>query len=425
MKFEEKMTVQLAKLRTFARASEGEPPPIFVGRKDILVDIEEVAKEAWQGNHATAHGISKSTRIVQGAPGAGKSSLIAELVSRSVKNGDTERAPRVLVLPSEMIRADASIALAALQVMIEMPQSNWKRLAKKAFDRVRISAGLAGLTLELTQQGQAKTQTPSNLFDLAKNQCKNSWRFPIIVAVDEAQSLRGGEDTAYARFIQSIHSASSGLPLTLVLAGLGDTADRAREMDLTRGLQIHDIGCLTKPEVSLFLLSTCEYFGIDVRGYERQLERLVHACDGWPRHLHFAIQALATEVLKRGAGEGLWRVDWSHIEKEAKASRTRYYQQQRSSEMKISSVLVAAIMDELPIDNGLKESTVTIAAIMRSIQSKVCDQVGWQLPKGMDATDFVAHLVHNGALHQKANGTFTCPIPSFRNYLIKTGYRDA
>ncbi len=196
-------------------------------------------------------------------------------------------------------------------------------------------------------------------------------------------------------------------------------------MDLQHGLQIHDISCLTEPEVSLFLRSTCKYFGIDRRGYERQVERLVHACDGWPRHLHFAIQALANEVLKREAIEGLSRVDWSHLEREARASRTQYYQQQRSSEMKIASVLVAAVMDELPIDTGLKESTITITAIMRSIQSKVRDQIDCQLPKGMDASDFVAHLVHNGALHQNADGTFTCPIPSLRNYLIETGYRDA
>ncbi len=118
------MTVQLAKLKAFARASDGEPPPIFVGRKDILINIEEVAKEAWHGNHAAAHDMSKSTRIVQGAPSAGKSSLIAELVSRSVKNDDTERTHRVLELADEMIRADVSTALTALPGMIEMPQSN-------------------------------------------------------------------------------------------------------------------------------------------------------------------------------------------------------------------------------------------------------------------------------------------------------------
>ncbi|MDE0113315.1 MAG: hypothetical protein OXN84_13675 [Albidovulum sp.] len=59
-------------LKNFVAAGEGAPPPVFVGRKKAIGDIEAAARRAWKPG-AASHGEPKATRIVYGAPGAGKS----------------------------------------------------------------------------------------------------------------------------------------------------------------------------------------------------------------------------------------------------------------------------------------------------------------------------------------------------------------
>jgi len=64
---------QAKKLASFLKQTEGDPPPVFVGRTDVIDDIALAADQVWKDNCAVAHGSAKTTRIIQGAPGAGKS----------------------------------------------------------------------------------------------------------------------------------------------------------------------------------------------------------------------------------------------------------------------------------------------------------------------------------------------------------------
>ena len=44
----------------------------------------------------------------------------------------------------------------------------------------------------------------------------------------------------------------------------------------------------------------------------------------------------------------------------------------------------------------------------------------WSLPEGMTARGFLDHLIHRGAL-QETDDIHSCPIPSFRAFLIEKG----
>ncbi len=57
--------MDVERIREYLRQGEGAPPPVFVGRDAILADILKASRES--------AGQPKMTRIVQGAPGAGKS----------------------------------------------------------------------------------------------------------------------------------------------------------------------------------------------------------------------------------------------------------------------------------------------------------------------------------------------------------------
>ncbi|MCY3995713.1 MAG: hypothetical protein OXF07_06210 [Rhodobacter sp.] len=62
------------------------------------------------------------------------------------------------------------------------------------------------------------------------------------------------------------------------------------------------------------------------------------------------------------------------------------------------------------------------AGILVRIGAHALDVItGHELPRSMSAHDFREHLVHQGALQERGDGSFRCPIPSFRNFLIEAG----
>ncbi len=65
------MPLNRARINEYLRQGKGTPPPAFVGRETFLDDIPTTAKASASQ--------PKMTRAVQGAPGAGKSSVLHEM----------------------------------------------------------------------------------------------------------------------------------------------------------------------------------------------------------------------------------------------------------------------------------------------------------------------------------------------------------
>ena len=73
-------------LRFFSEPSDREPAAFFVGRADETEDIERALARALR--HAQAGQRSAgATRLIQGAPGAGKSALLAHLEKKWTQAG--------------------------------------------------------------------------------------------------------------------------------------------------------------------------------------------------------------------------------------------------------------------------------------------------------------------------------------------------
>ena len=394
------------RLRDFVAAGEKSPPPVFVGRTEAIADIEAAARRAWKPG-ASNQGEPGATRILQGAPGAGKSSILAEMEFRSLRAA-APGSPRVLVLSSEWLTSDLPSALAAVSAAGGMNHDEWSKRAGSIHHRIS-AVGVFGLSMELARSG---AKPPDNLFALARAMPATAWNAPVIAAVDEAQNLPAGETTPTALFLQSIHNATSGLPLTLVLAGLGDTQDRAQKMGLTRGLKLYEVGRLSVEETDELMRGFCRRFGLRADGSEPFLAELAAGAEGWPRHLHFALQALGEEAL--AADGDLGRVSWNSAAKRAAESRLRYYRAQQSREMKATDRLVAAVMRDLRDD-------MPLSVVVGLIEANAADAPGFRLADSTTPEAFFRRLVHQGALHEGADGRFHCPIPSFRSFLIEEG----
>ena len=393
-------------LRDFVAESEKSPPPVFVGRTEAIADIEAAARRAWKPG-ASNQGEPGATRILQGAPGAGKSSILAEMEFRSHRAAAPE-SPRVLVLSSEWLASDLPSALAAVSAAGGMNHDEWSKRAGRIHHRIS-AVGAFGLSLELARSG---AKPPDNLFELAKAIPATTWSAPVIAAVDEAQNLPAGETMPTALFLQSIHNATSGLPLTLVLAGLGDTQDRAQKMGLTRGLKLYEVGRLSVEETDELMRAFCRRFGLSADGSEPFLAELAASAEGWPRHLHFALQALGEEAL--AADGDLGRVSWSAAAKRAAESRLRYSRAQQSQEMKDAAPLIAIALGKM----GEQSSRFKLKRLLAKLAAEAPDA---SLPAGMTVDSFYNHLTHRGALQERADASVYCPIPSFRSFLIEEG----
>ncbi len=307
-----------------------------------------------------------------------------------------------------MLEESVPRILALLREAGRLAQHEWLErgrdlLGSAAWRVESVSAGGAGISLSKEGLG--------GLLALREALPPGRWTRPIIVAIDEAPNLPPDRNSPTGILLRGIHGGETGLPLTLVLAGLGETADQANDLGLTRGRRIHEIGALKPRDASYFMMESCRNFGMDPGPWGERLDALVRPCEGWPRHLHFALQALGQVALETDGD--LSRVDWQLIEREADESRIRYYLGQQSRQMERSAGLVVGVMLSL-------NTRSRISSVMKSMKPND-REAGWQLPKGMDAGDFLDHLIHQGALHRHEDKTITCPIPSFRTFLMEAG----
>ncbi len=237
---------------------------------------------------------------------------------------------------------------------------------------------------------------------------------PIVLAIDEAQRFDRDSEDPLSKLFQSLHDGC-GLPIALVLAGLSDTGHSAGKMDLTRipAGQAHNIGRFPEQEVEELMTRSCAHFGIDIAGFEHEVDRLAEPCDGWPRHLHIVLKALGREAL--GTGGDLGRAEWEGVRDEIGTGRDGYYGHQFSPEMKKSINLAVRVMLELDCCHGRAGIEYLMDELHESNPRK------YPFPVGMDADSFFVHLLHKGALHEDSINRFVCPIPSFRAFLLEQG----
>ena len=405
-------------LRQFVAGGEKSPPPVFVGREGVISDIKAAALRAWTPG-AAKQGEPGMTRILQGAPGSGKSSVLAELEARCAA-AQAPGEPRIAVLNSADFDDMAGVYRRLAEAVNpeeadRLFEETWRGWS--AGVSAQFIAGAEGRR----EGGSSQAAPPPTMSAFARwaagwsrtaEAGARHWDYPLIVAIDEAQTLPAAPDSPASYFIRSIHNAAAGLPLTLVLAGLGDTADRAGEMGMTRGLVLHPIGSLTEAETGELMRGFCGRFGLDAAGRDAELEALAAPCEGWPRHLHFALQALGRQALAADGDPG--GIDWDAVGREAAESRLRYYVQQQSPEMQASHLLVAAVMRDL--GGGMATSGVD-----RLIEEHAADAPGYRLPVGTSSGEFRLRLVHQGALQRDDYGRYRCPIPSFRAFLVDAG----
>ena len=271
--------------------------------------------------------------------------------------------------------------------------------------------------------GQASRRTgmapPVPSFDdLCRRFPPSSWTRPVCLMVDEIQNVT----PAAKEVLNTLHEGKPGLPIVPVLAGLGNSYDivSAPEVGLSR-LEIdavRNLGALAPDEAHQAVETMFAACRVDRTGADDGWPALLaERSDGWPQHLHNGMRALAAELA---------RVDGKLVDVGAEAVlgrerdyRERAYLARISPEMEASRQLVAALFEALPQDGVPRDVIETEVDSLG--QPRDAGRRALQLPRGIDSEEFVSHLIRRGALQRGPHRRYSCPIPSFRRFLIAYG----
>ena len=242
----------------------------------------------------------------------------------------------------------------------------------------------------------------------------------MVLAIDEFQNTAGDRSSPHARILQAVHNQKYQAPIMLVLAGLGDTVDRAMHLGLSRPAHgtTWTLGCFDKDETADLIGGWGLHYGLPDGHWQITMRDIAQDCNHWPVHVQNALMAFAEEVV---AADGqLEEVQSSVVRSRSRRRQLAYYRTRMSPQMEESAYLVCAVMQDLQAGHGLGD-------IMDSIERHADSRPGsrWRLSEGMTVKNLALHLIHQGALHKHENGTIDCPIPSFRTWLINQGEPDS
>ena len=410
-------------LVTFAQRGEKSAPPVFIGRQEILDDIIQRADVGWQNHQSGEPG---NTLVIQGAPGAGKSSILAEL-QKNINKGEDGKTrwlqdePRILRLSNSEAR-DPELVLGRLAHLVDQKKARDLMAEKSKFWNASIRAGLPEMGVEVSRSSQTSSKAPSatlSLFQKWLDYNQLTLKGPIIIAIDEAQNLPSSTDLPSSLFLQDIHENNSNLPMSLLLAGLSDTRARAGDMGLTRALTVHSVGRFTHKESVELMERWCAHFGLEMGAQHQRLQVYCQLADDWPRHLHCAQKSLAQVIVDKsdaqpdftGALDALSEQEWMRVTAQFAQYRLVYYQERVSPEIKTYRPLITTVMKTLHNEPHRTDILDVLAG-----DSKKKDFPYYT----KETTDFCDHLIHQGVLQEDADGIVSCPIPSFRTWLIES-----
>ena len=404
----------------FVDDGEKDHPPVFTGRQDVLKHILTKATRTFE-RHS---GIPGNTTVITGAPGAGKSSVLGEIHHRS----SDENHVRVFYASESDVIQNLPMVLQSIAYAGMATPAGWRKaLVRFGHHWASHLPTVSGFGMTVDLKRLFTSPPPKNLREIATRYPREMWTSVVILAVDEIQRLPADQDRDHALFLRNIHDAATGLPLTLVLAGLGDTHDRLRSMGLTHGIQPSALGCFSRNELDELTEAWCEHFGIQIGSCRSQIDDLMAPTDGWPRHVHWAQQALAEALLFPGIDGHADRItDWSAVQRRSDTLRYGYYAAQYSRAMVASRTLVGQVMRDVARADRTG-NRLTLGQVVDAVDTYNGAQPGseWTLPDDMTARSYVIHLIHCGALDETPQtGTLSCPIPSFQSYILRRGGID-
>ncbi len=402
----------LKDLKEFAITKDRYLTSNFAGRKTEIARISNWIRDV-QNRHQD--GVNKpaagATMLIQGAPGAGKTSLIDKLKQDWIASAEEEikfmdGSPNQGRLPStpDVVSIDAEAlnspeTLEADLRRVDQPQKAVHRLGSvfKGFQFLGF-----GVSFDIPDK-------------LAEQVVRDASR-PLVLFIDEIQNAR--TTGMPADFLNRMHSGNTEAPVIPVYAGLAHSPDVLIEAGLSRlsdGAVIN-LGRLSEEETRESVDKFFNTHGVIAASETKEHWKVLiwrESC-GWPQHLHNTLRSVAEELILVQDGE-LEKVDPFATRRRSAARRAAYYSARISGELEGPDALLGRVLEEIG-DVGEKKNRCT--ALIRSFNQPGNEYCS--IPRGMEAEDFLDLMIAKGLLQQvdKPSDFYRVPIPSMRNWCV-------
>ena len=380
-------------------ASEGRcaQPPVFVGRDEVIEDISgaaELAYEKWSSGSIDANDPGL-TRLVQGAPGAGKTALLRRLQERW-QDGPGSGCPIAVRVSASALDSPAEMHGRLREQIPTTVMEKWGEVLIGGLVKVVPGRGSDVLAPAAKAAGKALREKTLASVPVA-----------VVVMVDETQWVE--PHSAAATALRNLHDGSFGdIPILPVFAGLGYLHSHLQQkgIEISRYSDdsrcVHTLGVFEDAECRELLKGWLARFEVADSSFEfdRWSEALFRDTQGWPMHTSGFLAALANELAGSRKPANLASADLETARKVAAEDRATYYNGRYRGVIQANVRWVGSAMAALGANgNLLEEDAITIIR-----------DVG---PPDGDASALFNALVDRGFIQRQGVGlTFACPIPS-------------
>ena len=391
------------------RRSDRGTPLHFVGREAEIRRLGRVLKDTLQAYKTGDGSQTGNTQLITAAPGAGKSALLEELK----ENWEAKGVARVVQLRVSML-ADYDESVRELLIQLNPETAEEFGTTKTEGDTAGISQIPHATKHTATQRPQEWLRTVDAVARWLKREAKeSSTKLPVVVLVDEVQTLRlVQQDAAGAgALLRDMHEGIDEYPFVLVLAGLSDSIEVLQECGISRlAMNSHiQLGGLSTEEQQEAVEKFFRRFRIRGSAAEKAkwAEAIAEETSGWPQHLACGLSG-AAEALIGGNGD-LAQSSLEAALAHASAYRRIYYDRQTRPFERMPELL-SAVFTAMPQGAGTA-GVVLSRAISRAFEETPV------LADEMDKSEVFTKLLRKGLIQEFGDDQYDCPIPSMRTYV--------
>ena len=395
-------------LRELIAEGERGDPRFFVGRE------EEITRVMAAAANPPPEGPPGTTILVQGAPGAGKTALLAQLRRRIEQDAE---AGTLLCGSAPVDEAVSGLYGELASLLINAPTPTRRGATRR---ETRIEAGVPAVARGgITTSQEDVPPTFQAAREIARDR-RGAWspKRRVVFFVDEVQALK--PEGAVARLLLDLHTQAE-LPVLLVCAGLGNSQSVLSAAELSRIGSVIDLGALAGDEAfdcAVRSLSDVVQRGVVASNatIERWAQALAAASDHWPRHLQVYLHAAWSELLAQDH-PSLDRACLDAALSSGHRRRARYYEARLNASQTPLSVAAA-------LHRRLSET----AALRREAALEVIDGAVEALPaaarvRWMDrfqgnSETCLGALLRAGVVSLDAMNHCAFPIPSFSAHIL-------
>ena len=311
-----------------------------MGREEIFQRLAKDVEEC----RSNTRGSTSFTRVIHGAPGVGKTSLLVELKERLGSGiGGSKRIHDAVVVVSisgGMFFREAFVANRIIEactgkdfdVQIEKSSSTSAQAGAAGFGA---SHGRTTKKRALEQQIQSAGELWKSVID---NTSINKDETVFLLLIDEAQSIRGvASESGENHIVMNLHEGADavrGLKIVPVFTGLTDTVSVLADRGVSRLSRdsVIRLGSLSEEETEELVNRWMQHeaFGFENLFSDTDIARvskmIAVSSEGWPRHVNGYLSELARSVLEQGVSNEL-KIDLDDVLDRGHDDRLTYYQQ--------------------------------------------------------------------------------------------------